>query len=239
MTTVILTRPQTSLEQTAAVYQQAGFDVFLAPCFAIQTNPSVQGKWLQSHADVWVILSVNALEHALLIAPDWQPETNTPVIAVGPAVVKAWQQHFNHPIASHPQMNSEGVIELIQQLKPDSIKILTASSGRDLIKKYCMQQRISYSQINTYERVPLSLENSALNALLKNMDAVVLTATSVGILQHFMGQIDTLNAAQILDLPLVVASDRIKEAAQELGFTDIHVAANPSDGAMCEAVESV
>jgi len=239
MVAVILTRPQGSVEQTAAVYQQAGFDVFLAPCFDIQTNSSVQTKWLHTPADVWVILSVHALQHALLIDPDLCPETHTKVIAVGPAVVNAWQQHFNHPIHSHPNMNSEGVIELIKQENPRAVKILTTGGGRDLLRSYCMQQRISYSQINTYERRPLVIENKAVNKLFQQAKPPVLTATSVGILQHFMSQLDADNAAKIKTSPLVAGSQRIQQAAQDMGFNHIHVAEDPSDVAMCEAVQSL
>ena len=54
-----------------------------------------------------------------------------------------------------------------------------------------------------------------------------------------MSQLDDALTEQVKSNPLVVGSDRIKEAAMELGFTDVHVAANPSDVAMCEAVQSV
>ncbi len=157
MTTVIVTRPNTSIAQTAAVYKQAGFDAFQAACFAIKTSDTVQPQWLTAPADIWIILSVHALQHALLIAPHLAPTKDTQVIAVGPAVEKAWQQHFDHAITSHPWMNSEGVIELLKQCKPSSVKILTTGDGRELIKRHCMNECISYAQINTYQRVPLTI----------------------------------------------------------------------------------
>ncbi|VAW48306.1 hypothetical protein MNBD_GAMMA02-1822 [hydrothermal vent metagenome] len=239
MTTVIVTRPNTAIAQTAAVYSNAGFDVFQAACFAIKTSDSVQAQWLKAPVDVWVVLSVHALQHALLIAPDLMPEKETVVIAVGPAVEKAWRQHFNHAITSHPWMNSEGVIELLKETKPHAVKILTTGDGRELIKSHCMHEHISYAQINTYQRIPLPIDQHALQALYQNSadNQIILTATSSGILAQFMGQLSTDLHAMVLSQPVVVAANRIAAYAKELGFVDIHVATNPSDEAMCEALK--
>ncbi len=241
MTTVIVTRPNTSIAQTTEVYTNAGFDVLQAACFSIKTSDSVQAQWLKAPADVWVILSVHALQHALLLAPDLMPEKETVVIAVGPAVEKAWRLHFDHVIASHPWMNSEGVIELLKESKPSAVKILTTGDGRDLIKSYCMHEHISYAQINTYQRIPLPIDQHALQALYQNTsnNQFILTATSNGILSQFMGQLSTELHAMIISKPIVVGAKRIAAYANELGFDDIHVAANPSDEAMCEAVKAV
>ncbi len=229
MTTVIVTRPNTSISQTAVVYTQAGFDVFQAACFAIKTSDSVH---------VWLILSVHALQHALLIAPDLIPAKETVVIAVGPAVERAWRRQFDHTITSHPWMNSEGVVELLKETRPKSVKILTTGGGRELIKSHCMQAHISYAQINTYQRIPLPIDQHALQTLYQNTsdNQVILTATSSGILSQLMVQLSTDLHAIILSQPVVVGAQRIAAYAKELGFVDIHVATNPSDEVMCEAV---
>lgn len=238
MATVIVTRPEPALVNAAAVYQAAGLDVFKAPCFAITTNDAVQAQWLTAKSEVWIILSVHALHHALLLAPDLKPEVNTRVIAVGPAVAKAWQHAFNHPIESHPLMNSEGVLKLLTAQPPTSIKILTANQGRDAIKSYAMDHQISYTQINTYQRTPLDLDATGLLAVYENSapKVVILTATSCGILRQFESQLTAEIKPMVLAQPLVVGATRIADLARELGFNDVHVAANPGDSAMCEAV---
>ncbi len=241
MTTAIITRPKSSIAQTTAVYNDAGVEVFKAPCFAIKTSDSVQPQWLKIPAEIWIVLSVHALQHALIIAPDLAPTKDTRVIAVGPAVEKAWNKHFAHEISSHALMNSEGVIELLKQLKPKSVKILTTGDGRDLIKRHCMQAHISYAQINTYQRIPLAIDQPGLLSLYDNDkdNSVVLTATSSGILSYFMTQLSTDLQAKVLSRPIVVGAQRIADLAEALGFDDIHLAASPSDEAMCEAVAGV
>lgn len=241
MTTAIITRPNTSIAQTTEVYSNAGFEVFQAPCFAIKTSGSVQTQWLKAPADVWIVLSVHALQHALLIVPDLMLDIDTRVIAVGPAVEKAWNEHFDHAITSHPWMNSEGVIELLKKSKPNSVKIFTTADGRDLIKRHCMQAHISYAQINTYQRIPLTIDQAELRALYEHTTekAVVLTATSSGILNEFMSQLSTDLQPKVLSQPVVVGAQRIAGLAEHLGFDDIHVATSPSDEDMCEAVVKV
>ena len=240
MATIIITRPVPVIEITAEVYEKAGFEVFKMPIFDIQTNVSVNPEWLELSADIWVVLSVHALKHALQIHPALKPSSNTQVIAVGPAVADFWRKHFNHEITSHPWMNSEGVIELLKESKPTSVKILTTYGGREIIKSHCMQHCISFAQINTYKRIPMSIEIESLLKLYQCMDdRVILTVTSSGILNQFMSQLSTDLYSMVLSQPLVVGAKRIFDLAQELGFFDIHLASSPGDEAMCEAVSGI
>ena len=241
MTTVIITRPKISIKQSTDVYKRAGFDVFQAPCFDFITNDSIQAEWLKAPADVWIVLSVHALKHALLIAPELKPEKDTQVIAVGPAVEKAWQKQFSHPISSHPLMNSEGVIELLKADKPNSVKILTTRGGRNLIKQHCMNECISYAQFNTYKRLPSAIDQEGLIEWYQNPDIkpLVLTLTSSGILKQFMAHLAKELNETVLSNPVVVGAQRIADLAEELGFLDIYLAENPSDESMCAAVSSM
>ncbi|MCB1582485.1 MAG: uroporphyrinogen-III synthase [Marinicella sp.] len=238
MTTVIITRPKPALTQAKAVYRKAGFEVFESPCFDIITNIVVKPEWLLATAEVWVVLSVHALQHALQIVPELKPASETRVIAVGTAVAKAWQKHFNQEIEYHPLQNSEGVVALLQQYQPKSIKILTTGDGRDVIKSYCMSQQISYSQINTYQRDVLPMDNMSLTDLYHNPKAqpVILTATSVGILQQFVFGISDELSAKVKSQLLVVGAQRIADCGRDLGFKQITVAESPNDQAMCAAI---
>lgn len=236
MTTVILTRPVPSIPAAKKAYEKIGFNVFEAPVFDIRTNMSVKPQWLDLKTDVWVVLSVNALDHALKIKPDLQPDENTQIIAVGPAVERAWKNNFNHPITHHPLMNSEGVIELLKEANPKSVKIITTADGRALIKAHCMKNCISYSQINTYVRLPLTVDVDALMLLLDSEKDIVLTATSSDILQTLVDQLPTQILTDILKTRLIVGAKRIEALAEKLGFIDVVLAPSPSDEAMAKAI---
>lgn len=239
MTTIILTRPKPSIPKAKEIYQQAGFNVFEASVFDIQTNASVKPEWLEFKTDVWVILSVNALEHALKIKPDLQPDSDTQVIAVGPAVEQAWQKQFNHPITHHPLMNSEGVIELLKTISPKSVKILTTSEGRNLIKAHCMNNSISYIQINSYVRIDIEIDTEGLSKLVADENRIVLTFTSSDILNKFMSQIPSRLLKKVLSQPIVVGAERIKKTAENLSFRKIFVAKSAATHDMAEAISNI
>ena len=238
MTTVILTRPVPALATAEETYAKAGLKVFRAPVFDIQTNTSVDPDWLRQPADMWVVLSVNALNHALKIDADLRPAVDTRVIAVGPAVAKAWKSHFGQVIEHHPLMNSEGVVELLQAYQPQNIQILTTGGGRELIRSHCMSRSISFRQINTYVRVPLQLDLEAIGQLYQQPGMVTLTATSSDILTAFVKQIPSELLTQVLSSPVVVGAERIAGLAKELGFAEVILASSPSDQAMAAAVVS-
>lgn len=241
MATVIITRPKPAMVRAKAVYEGAGIQVFESPGFDIATNASVKPEWLMIEADMLMVLSVHALHHALVIAPEFLPGPNTRVIAVGPAVAKAWHQQFKQEIEYHPLQNSEGIVALLEQYQPQSIKILTTGDGRDVIRSYCMSQQISYTQINTYQRIPLPVDTEALAALYqdKSSQPVILTVTSAGILEQFVSQLSGDLLAQVKSNPLVVGAQRIAELAIETGFLDVYQANSPSDEDMCEAVKQL
>lgn len=229
------------MQSCTAVYHKAGLSVFQSPCFDIQTNPSVRAEWLTAEADVWLVLSIHALHHALAIVPTLKPPADTRVIAVGPAVADAWLQHYNQVIEYHADMNSEGVVELLAKYQPNSVKILTTGDSRPLIRSYCMSKQISYSQINTYQRISLTIDQASMQDLYANasQNTVTLTVTSCGILNQFMSQLSRELTTSVIASPLVVGANRVADLASDLGFQDIHLAASPSDEDMCEVVAAV
>lgn len=229
--TIIITRPKPAIAEAQKVYANAGFETLAMPCFDVVTNPSIQPHWLNQSADVCVFLSVHALVHTVRINPEWQPSVSSQVIAIGPAVERAWQRHFDSPIQTHPWTNSEGVIELLKLRQPNSIQIFTTQGGRDLIQSHCMHQQISYTQFNTYLRVPLALDVAALERAC-DQGEVVMTATSAGVLQHLKSQVPAYLFERLFEQKLVVGSERIAMRAKSMGFEQVLVAANASDSAM-------
>ena len=238
MATAILTRPVNRIGQTAEVYQAAGIEVLQAPVFDIRPNTMVRPEWLLMPAETWVILSVHALHCARQLAPTFKPAENTRVIAVGPAVARAWKQCFDHPIEHHRLMNSEGVIALLKEHAGQSVKILTNRDGRGLVKQHCMAAGVSYQQINVYERHRCSLDVQALD-LLYSTAAPVLTATSADILQVFVAQLSQQTLLLAQQSPLVVGAKRIATVAEQLGFQQVILADSPADAAMCAAVQCI
>ena len=239
MRTVVITRPQHRIEQAEQDYQQAGFETLAMPCFAIQTNTEVTPEQL-AHAErapLILIFNSNAIKHLLLLKPDFTLSENTTVMGVGEGVADYWQDHFDQPILTPASQDSAGMMALLDHYQPESLVILTAAGGLDLVRRYCIEGQIHYQQINTYQRVPLSLNFEVLSEKLHQHEEPILTATSGLILKHFWQQCPVNLKQALLYLPLVSGADRISEIADNLGFKEIYTADSPSNSDMIKALK--
>lgn len=241
MSTVIITRPQHRIEQAQKAYQQAGFETMAMPCFAVQTNTEVTPEQLAQaeRAPLILIFNSNAIKHLLLLKPDFTLSQDTKVMGVGEGVARYWQDHFDQPILTPASQDSAGMMALLDHYQPDSLVILTAAGGLDLVRRYCIERQIHYQQINTYQRVPLSLNFEALCQLLQTSKKPVLTATSGLILEHFWQQCPGKIKTAVSRLPLISGAKRISQIAKTLGFNDVHTAESPSNSDMITTLQKI
>ncbi|MCX7544931.1 uroporphyrinogen-III synthase [Marinicella gelatinilytica] len=241
MTTVVLSRPQHRIPAAQHDYQQAGYKTLSMPCFAVQTNTEVTPEQLAQaeRAPLLLIFNSNAIKHLLLLKPDFTLSQNTTVMGVGEGVADYWQAHFDQPILTPASQDSAGMMALLDHHRPENLVILTAAGGLDLVRRYCIDKQIHYQQINTYQRVPLSLDFEPLKQSLDEKKSVVLTATSGLILQHFWQQCPDNLKTKICELPLISGAERISNIAKDLGFHKVVIADSPSNQDMIAALISV
>lgn len=237
MTTVVITRPQHRIEQAEEDYQQAGFETLAMPCFAVQTNIEVTPEQLAQaeRAPLILIFNSNAIKHLLLLKPDFTLSEETSVMGVGEGVADYWQDHFDQPILTPASQDSAGMMALLDHHQPDSLVILTAAGGLDLVRRYCVKHQIHYQQINTYQRVPMVLNFEPFSEVLHQQP--ILTATSGLILEHFWQQCPDDLKPELSRLPLISGAQRITGIAQELGFQEVYTAHSPSNTDMIEALQ--
>jgi len=238
MTTVVITRPQHRLVTAEEDYQQAGFETLSMPCFAVQTNTEVTPEQLAlaERAPLILIFNSNAIKHLLLLKPDFTLSEKTTVMGVGEGVANYWQNHFDQPILTPASQDSAGMTALLDHYQPESLVILTAAGGLDVVRRYCVDKQIHYQQINTYQRVPLVLDFRPLELLLSQSQSTVLTATSGLILRHFWRQCPDNLKPDMSRLPLISGAQRITDIAKELGFQKVFTAETPSNADMITAL---
>jgi uroporphyrinogen-III synthase len=238
MTTVVITRPQHRINKAEEDYQQAGFETLSMPCFAIQSNTEVTPEQLAlaERAPLILIFNSNAIKHLLLLKPDFTLSEQTRVMGVGEGVAEYWQDHFDQPILTPASQDSAGMVALLDHYQPESLVILTAAGGLDVVRRYCVDKQIHYQQINTYQRVPLVLDFQPMAMLMKQSQRTVLTATSGLILQHFWRQCPDNMKPEISQLPLISGAQRITDIAEELGFQEVFTADSPSNTDMIAAL---
>ena len=221
-TTIINTRPATQAKNTQEIFQKAGFRVLNFPCVqiaSVNNNAEIKQEMAKICAnDAIVFTSQNAVSYAFKINPAWQIPHDCHVIAVGKKTALCLEQHINNAIWIPDIQNSEGVIELIKGLKKiETLFLITAKNGRNLIQNFAKDKNIELKQLNVYQRVLPKVENNRLLQL-KKLQKMVILATSINALQNLQQLVPPSLLNHLQQQTLLCASNRIAVYAKEHGF---------------------
>jgi len=232
--TILNTRPETSSQFTAKVFEDRGFAVINLPCITISSidnDNEVAHKLNQINTgDVVIFTSQHAVKFAYQIYPALTINKDSTAICVGTKTSELLEQLTNADIWVPTQQNSHGVIELLKNLKQlNNIKLITAANGREKIQNYASSKSISLEQINVYQRRCPTINHKLLKPIEQTKNLVVL-ATSVATINNLQ-QITSSKTWQHLQASTIAcASNRIAHKAKNKGFKNIinTQSANPS-----------
>ncbi len=236
---VVITRPRNRVDQSQAQYRAEGYATLAMPCFdiaAVQQPGHSLAEWLQLRPDAVVFTSVNAVQHAWQQNPDLVWPAHAVPCAIGPAVARALRKHITQtPIAEPDSADSEGMLELLDALKPSAVTLVSAPDGRTLIARHAEARGWPVKMFYVYRRQPLTFDADTLKALQAQHLHVALHFTSAAALHHWFNQMPENMHEALRSRPLVSGSARIDAAAQALGFSHRRIAASPADADMIAA----
>lgn len=220
---VWVTRSQPGAGRMAAALTQAGHAPVVGPVFSIeQLTVEVEGA-----TSVCVVLSGHAVSAARSLRP------SLGFLAIGRATARALADATGFPVAIPESADSEGVVRWLQEhlveLKTAPVLILTGVGGREVIEAFLDSAAVAYRRVEVYRRQPRRLREIPFD-----IDAIEIAS------------LDALNeVAQkwaaghgSLDIPLLVVSTRLADAARSLGFRRVTVCAGPEPNAVVEALNS-
>lgn len=150
-------------------------------------------------------------------------------IAVGSGTAAALRTAGIQSVTSPSRMDSEGLLALPVLGTVDGLRVglVTAPGGRDFLLPALLQRGADVRRADVYARVPVSLSGAALRRI-RALDAPAALALSSG---GALRQLCADAPADVLDRlrrwPVVAASARLQQCAQEAGFTDVQVADGP------------
>ncbi|MEZ5523536.1 MAG: uroporphyrinogen-III synthase [Pseudomonadales bacterium] len=232
---VLVTRPAAQAEGlVSAIEAQGGIAVTL-PVIGIEAlaeNAERKQKVINlDHYDEIILTSPNAVQLGLeAIDPYWpQLPPHLRWFAVGKATACLLEQHGIKALAPASGFNSEALLALPDLAQPAGhrVAIIKGEGGRELMAETLRQRGAQVDSLYFYRRCPISYSQAELaQRLAVAPDA--LTATSVDILcalDELLGECLPARA----ELPLVVASERIAEAAKAMGYQQIFTADSASD----------
>ena len=219
---ILNTRPVAQAESTREAFQQHGFDVIDFPCIEIisVTNKDKVIAQLEhiNNRDVIIFTSQYAVQYAYKISPHWQIKETTIVIAVGTKTAQILEQSFSGNIWIPTQQNSQGVIDLLQGMKHfETIKLISAEGGRNVIQNFAIDNKIDLTQINVYKR-QLPVIKTELLQQIEQANNLYILASSVSTINNLKKLLPQKLWTKILSKKIICASARIEAAASRMGF---------------------
>ncbi len=190
--------------------------------------------------DLLVFTSPSAAEAASRLMPlEELPEGR--IVAVGQGTARALRSHGAGHVHAPSRMDSEGLLALpcMQQLAGKRVALVTAPGGRGIIAQQITARGGDLLRADIYERVPLPVSAATLNRLLALPEPVVLAVSSGEALESVLPQLPEALCQRWLQMPVVVASERLATLAGQLGFTRTHVAEGPLPGQLVNAAYAV
>lgn len=225
---VIVTRPAlTAAALVRGVRARGGVAIRLpgmrlAP--ADDRKALVQALAAARDADQWIFTSPAAVHFYLQAAPSARLPPALRVLAVGSGTGRALARHGIACITPSGPQNSAGLLDepALADPRGQSVVILDAPGGRDLLEPRLRARGASVERIAVYRRLPPRLgrrQIDALEAAERPWIGLVSSAMALGALCAAL-------PASLLERwqreALVVSSPRLAALAGESGFTDVH-----------------
>ncbi|ASJ70140.1 uroporphyrinogen-III synthase [Granulosicoccus antarcticus] len=234
---ILNTRPTGQHHAFSHKLQALGFTVSHLPCLSIASLP---GTPLQDDPqvrfDIVLFTSANAVNFAHAQRP--LPWDGVAIHAIGAATARALQT-LNQPLALIPQapFNSEAYLAQLSHHLPARLLLIKGQGGRDLISSQLRTSGWQVSEMDLYRREIPSKNMHLIATILdkKPLDLISVTSNeSLDNLVILTGQ----HLPGVLQLPLVVNSQRAIEKAKLFGFSkDPIVACPPGDEGQITAIQ--
>ena len=243
---VLVTRPAGQADRLCRLLQEAGYAAVQLPTLEIRESDAIESmqalvESLQNY-DLAVFISVNAVNHGLeyvLARRDWPQQVK--IATVGASSAAALREHGLAPdlVPAH-QYNSEALLALdeLQDMHGKRVVIMRGNGGREHLRDTLRARGAEVDYVEVYRRVCPETDSQLMRSLLQPGALDVITVTSNETLQNLFTIAGVSGQPQLRTLPLVVASERQAQLAQELGFEHAAVVAeNAGDAALVEAMK--
>ncbi|PPD28938.1 MAG: uroporphyrinogen III synthase HEM4 [Methylomonas sp.] len=241
---ILVTRPAAQAENLCQLLESAGGKAFRFPTLDIQATALDTNQLQKALNSQWLIFtSTNAVDFALQAFSGKMAELNfLQLAAVGQATANALQQ-ANLTVNCVPatDFSSEGLLAepAMQQVVGQQITIVRGVGGREKLAQTLTSRGAKVGYLEVYCRSCPETNCMQVVQAIRNNLLQAITITSGEALQNLLSMLDESSAVLLRKLPLVVASERIRHLAHELGFTQIVVSLQPTDAAILETLTTL
>jgi len=243
---VLVTRPAAQANGLINALEAQGGVAIPCPALVIEASPenaSNKQKILDlDRYDALIVVSRNAAQMGLTWIEDYWPQLPTHLrwFAVGKSTAACLESNGISPIVPASGFNSEALLELpeLQDLNNQRILILKGEGGRELLEQRLAERGASVDALPLYQRVAEKYSAEQLERLFAEAPPDALIATSVDVLKAMDTLLDPALENRF-ELPLVVASERIADAACQLGYCHVITSSGAADGSIVSALNVI
>ena len=236
---ILVTRPKQQAHNLISLIEQHGGQAIAFPTLEIlpaQKTQALKQQLENLKTYQWLIfISANAVNFAVIANNGKIGHfTQTKIAAVGKATAKALQDvGLAADLVPETGFNSEALLAMpaLQQVKNQKILIMRGAGGRETLADELKKRGAIVDYCEVYQRQMPDIENSFVVDLLNKHQLDILTITSTEALQNLLRML-ALQKTLLLNVPMVVISERIKKLAQTTGFKKIVVSSSPDDAAI-------
>lgn len=237
------TRPLGSNSDWAQQLHAHGFNTLELPLLDIQplldTASQTAIKELILNFDQFdsvIFVSQNAVRHTFDWLHDYWPQLPLGLryFAVGERTAALASEQGVQVLAPHASMTSEALLALpeLQEVWGKKILICRGLGGLPRLGEALHQRGAMVRYLELYQRLlPASAAQTLQNARSQLLPQDFLVVFSSETLQHLAQLLASLQAPPY-NQPLLVPSQRVADAAAQLGFSQVLIAANASEAAM-------
>lgn len=231
---IVVTRPREQAAQLAESIERAGGKALLFPLLEI--GPAADPQALQAvlatlhEFDLAIFISPNAVQYGLAaVRVHGALPAGLRIATVGQGSARTLHEAGIHAvIAPRERFDSEALLALpeLQDMQGKRVVIFRGDGGREMLADTLKARGASVQYAECYRRIKPQWATAALLAAAPN----ILTVTSSEALRHLWDMSEDTERDRLLALPLFVPHPRIAEAAQQLGWPQVHVTTGGDDG---------
>lgn len=241
-TVVLVTRPSHQAGPLCAQIEHAGGTALRLPAFEIgppedETALRALAAGLDAY-DIAVFVSPNAVRGVFQSPVRTMPPT-LQLAAVGPATAQALADAGHaRVIVPASGFNSEALLELpeLADVADKRVVIFRGDGGRDLLRQVLQSRGAAVEYAEVYRRLRPRPPSAEVRAALRRHEVDAVVVGSAQALESLASLCTDELRDGLLAAQLVVASGRMIQMAESLGFRDPLVASEPVDRALVDAL---
>ncbi len=237
---VLVTRPEHQADNLCRLIEQAGGVAIRCPLLIIDEPrdwvPALAVFDRLTTCDLLIFTSANAVDRGLpLILERGGIPSRVELAAIGAATALALARHGVGPCLQPDEgFTSEALLALprFQQVAGQRIVIVRGEGGRELLATTLVARGAQVIAAEVYRRERPTTDASTLLARWERGEIGAAVVTSNESLRNLFDLLGVAGQDYLRDTPLVVVSDRIRQAATDYGCHAILLAREASDDAL-------